>query len=124
MGVQDAFCKAPRLEQGKAEQHGISHASPDSRADVAGHGDIPHQHRIDTHADNDQKRLESQGEQGAEIVLSHLPPFPVEHGRHGDRGYGSHQINLHHTAIDDDKNTDGQRPHGNADKKALEPQAE
>ena len=39
-------------------------------------------------------------------------------------GASGRAVNLDHTAINDDKDTDIQRPHGNADKERLEPQAE
>ena len=39
-------------------------------------------------------------------------------------GASGRAVNLDHTAINDDKDTDIQRPHGNADKEGLEPQPE
>ena len=39
-------------------------------------------------------------------------------------GASGRAINLDHPAVNDNENADGQRPHGNADEKGLEPQAE
>ena len=39
-------------------------------------------------------------------------------------GASGRAVNLDHTAINDDKDTDIQRPHVNADKDGLEPQPE
>lgn len=39
-------------------------------------------------------------------------------------GASGRAVNFDHTAINDDENADIQRPHGNADKERLEPQAE
>ena len=46
--------------------------------------EIPfHQHRIDAHTDHNEERLEAQGQQGAEIVLSRVSPLPVRHVANG-----------------------------------------
>ena len=124
MGVEHALCEAAGLEQGEAQKDGVPHASPDRRADVAVHGDVLHQDGVDAHAYDNEECLEAQGEQGAQVILAHLPPFPVEHGRHGQRGHARYKINFHHAPVDDDENADGQRPHGDPHEKALEPQAE
>ena len=47
MAAEDGFCKAARFEQGKTQQHRISHASPDRPDGVAVGGDTLDQHRID-----------------------------------------------------------------------------
>ena len=39
-------------------------------------------------------------------------------------GASGRAVDLNHTAINDDKDTDIQRPHGNADKEGLEPKPE
>lgn len=39
-------------------------------------------------------------------------------------GASGRAVNLDHTAINDDKDADIQRPHGNADKEGLEPKPE
>ena len=39
-------------------------------------------------------------------------------------GASGRAVDLDHTAINNDKDTDIQRPHGNANKEGLEPQSE
>ena len=39
-------------------------------------------------------------------------------------GASGRAVDLNHTAINDDKDTDIQRPHGNADKEGLKPKPE
>ena len=39
-------------------------------------------------------------------------------------GASGRAVDFNHTAINNDKDTDIQRPHGNADKEGLEPQPE
>ena len=51
MAAEDGFCKAARFEQGKTQQHRISHASPDRPDGVAVGGDTLDQHRIDGDTD-------------------------------------------------------------------------
>src|SRR5699024_159492 len=80
--------------------------------------------RIDAHADNNEKCLKAQGHQGAQVVLAHAAPFPAHHGRHRDGSHRGHEIDFHHPAINDDEYADGERPHGNAHKQGLKPQAE
>ena len=124
MGVEHRFTEAAGLKQGKAQQHGIANTAPYRCNHISFRCNILHQHRVDADTDNDEERLEAQGEQGTQVVLAHLPPFPVGHGRHGDRRNGCDQVDFHHAAIGDDENTDGKRPHGNAHKQTLEPQTE
>ena len=124
MCVEDGFCHGARLEERKAQQHGVAHAGPDGLADVRVHGDVPHEHGVDRDADDDEKRLKTERQQAAQIVLSALAPLLVHHGRHRDRRNRGREINFDHASVDDDKDADRQHPHGRADEKALEPQAE
>ena len=92
MGPEQGFCKAAGLEQGVAQQDRIAHAPPDGRGYVVtGCGDALHQHRIDAHADHNEKGLEAQGQQGAKVVLPRGAPFPVDHRGKGNRPYGCDQ---------------------------------
>ena len=50
--------------------------------------------------------------------------FPNIRCSHWNRSHRSHKVDLDHTAINNDKDTDIQRPHGNANKEGLEPQSE
>ena len=122
-GLRNAFVRTLGLEEGKTQQDRIAHTAPDSHDDVGFSGDILYQHGINRHADDDEKCLEAQGKQRTQIVLSHAARFLAHHGSHRDRGNRSHKVNLNHTAIDHDKDTDIQRPHGNANHKRLCPQA-
>ena len=124
MCVEYGFGQAAGFEQCEAQQHGIAHAAPDRHDDVLLGGDVLHQYGVDCHADDNQKRLEAQRQQAAQVVLAHAAPFLAHHGRHRDGGHRRDKVNFDHTAINDDENADIQRPHGNADKKRLEPQAE
>ena len=110
MGIEYGTGKAAGFEQAEAEQHGIAHAGPDGGTDVAGHGNILHQHRVDRHAYHKEKRLEAQGKKGTQIVLSHLSPFPVDHGRHGNRGHRGNEEHFNHSSIGNDENADGDGP--------------
>ena len=51
-------------------------------------GDVLHQHGVDRHTDDNEERLEAQGQQAAQVVLAHAAPFLAHHGRHRD---GSHR---------------------------------
>ena len=53
---------------------------------VAAYGDPLNEHRIDGDAHKNQHSLEFNGKQGLQIVLAHAAQFPVEEGRHGQRG--------------------------------------
>ena len=102
--------KAAGFEQAEAEQHGIAHAGPDGGTDVAGHGNILHQHRVNCHAYHNEKRLEAQGKKGTQIVLPHLSPFPVDHGCHWNGCYGGDEEHFNHSSIGNNKNADGDGP--------------
>ena len=58
-----------------------------------------YQHRVDAHADHNEKCLEAQGQQGAEIILPRIAPFPVYHRGEGDRPYGGHKVNFNQRAL-------------------------
>ena len=87
-------------------------------------GDVLHQYGVNRHADNDEKCLEPQSQQAPQVVLSHSAPFLAHHGCHWNGCHRGHKVYLDHTAINDDKDADIQRPHGNADKERLDPQAD
>ena len=123
MCVEDGFCHGARLEERKAQQHGVAHAGPDGLADVLVHSDILHEHSIDRDADDNEKRLKAERQQAAQIIFTALAPLLVHHGRHRDWCNRGREIDLDHASIDDDKDADRQHPHGRADEKALEPQA-
>ena len=73
MCVEDALGKGTGFEQREAEQHCISHASPDRIADVAADGDVLHQHGIDGDTDDDEERLKAECKQTAQIIAPSAP---------------------------------------------------
>ena len=124
MGIEDGFGKTSGLKQGETEQNGIAQGGPYSLDDVSFRGDVLHQDGINADTDHDEKGLECQGQKGAKIILSHTAPFPVDHGGHGDGSHRRDQIDLDHSAIDDQEDTDTQGLHGKADKQTLKPESE
>ncbi len=91
MRIEDGFCEASGLEKRKAQQHRVAHTRPDCLADVRAHADAFYQNSVNRHADDDEKALKAQREQGAKIVLAHAARFPVQHRRHRDRRDGAHE---------------------------------
>ena len=88
MRPEQALCEAAGAKQRVAQQHRIAQTLPDGHGDIVPHGDILHQHRVDAHADHNEKRLEAQGQQGLQIVLPRLAPLTVGHRGKGDRPHG------------------------------------
>ena len=124
MRGQHTFSEAPGLEQGKAQQHRVPHARPDRLAYIRAGADTPYQDSVDRYADHNQKCLETEGEQRFEVVLPHTAKLFGHHRRHGDGGHAGDEINLDHAPKGDDEDADGERPHGNAHKERLNPQAQ
>ena len=91
MRPEQAFCKAAGLEQGVAQQYRVAHALPDRHGDIIPHGDILHQHRIDADADHNKKCLKAQRQQGLQVILPRMAPFPVDHRGKRDRPHGHGQ---------------------------------
>ena len=120
MGAHDRFGQASSLEEREAQKHRIAHDTPDASDDVIRKGDCLDQHRIDADADHDQEALEAQSEQGSQIVLADVALFPVAERRERDRSKAGHEIDLHHTAIDDDKDRHGQDRGADLNDKALQ----
>ena len=110
MGIENTLVKGTGLKQAETQQYRVAHAGPDGCADVVDGGDVLHQHCVDGHADDDEKRLEAQGQQRSEIILPHVAPFLSQHGRHGNGRDGSHKINLDHASIDHNEDADGDGP--------------
>src|SRR5699024_10023442 len=91
MRYEKCFTEAARLEERKAKQNGIAHVRPHGGAHVGLGGNALHQHGIDGHADDDEKCLEPQGQQGSEIILPHAAELPSHHGSHGNGRNGGHE---------------------------------
>ena len=67
---------------------------------------------------------EAYGKQGAQIVLPDLSHLPMGDRCHRNGGQTGEQIDFQHSAIHQHKNDDPQHPHGNANDRGLEPQAQ
>ena len=63
MCVENALCKASRLEQGKAEYHGVGGYAENGTVQVCRYCHLVYKHGIDTHAYHDEKALYAQCEQ-------------------------------------------------------------
>ena len=122
MCIEDGLCKAASLKEREAQQHRITHTSPDGVHDVRTHGDVFDQYRINAHTDDDEKRLKCKRQQGTEIVLSHAAPLPIHHSSHGDGRNRCDKVNLDHTPIDHHEDAYCEGAHGQPHKQALEPQ--
>ena len=124
MRPENLFGHAAGFEQGKAQQHRIADARPDSRYYIGSYRDGMHQHRVNRHADDDEKRLKAQGKQRPKVILSHLTPVVIHHGRHGNGGKRRDNVDFHHPAIDDHENADAERLNSYAHEESLKPQAQ
>lgn len=93
--------KASRFEQGKTQQYRVPHHAPDGGDDVVAEGYCLHQYRIDADTDHDEESLEPEGKERPEIVLPDLALLPVAEGCERDWRKAGHQIDFHHTPIDD-----------------------
>ena len=106
MCIENGFCEAAGLKERKAQQDRIAHAAPDGHNDVGFGGNTLHQHGVNRHAHHNEHPLETDSEQGLEIVVAHVSDLPVHAGGEGNGGKACHQINLNHAPVDDDENHD------------------
>ena len=72
MCVEDAAGEGAGLEQGEAEQDGVPNDTPDGCDGVGCEGDALNQNSVDTDADHDEKALQTQSQQTAQVVLTDL----------------------------------------------------
>ena len=122
MGPEDTPGDTARFEQHETQKHRVAHSAPNGADGVAAGGDALDEHRVDRHAHQDEQPLESDGEQGLDVVLAHAPQLPVGKGRHRDGGQTGHDVDFQHTAIHDNENDDVQRKHTHLDKNGLHEQ--
>ena len=123
MRPEQGLGEAAGLEKREAQEDRVPHTAPDGAGNVvAAQGDALHQHRVDAHADHNEERLEAQGQQGAEIVLPRVAPFPVHHRGKGDGTNRGHQIDFNHPSVDHQEDADGEDLRTQPHKDALEPQ--
>ena len=121
MGAEQRFGQAARFEQCETQQHGVAHTGPDGPGNIAACGNTLHQDRIDPHAHHNEERLESQGKQGAKVVLPRGAPIPISHGGKGNGADRGSQVHFDHASVNDQHDADGQCVHGQAHKQGLEP---
>ena len=72
MGVEDAAGEGAGLEQGEAEQDGVPNDTPDGCDGVGCKGNALDEHRVNADADHDEKALQTQSQQTAQVVLTDL----------------------------------------------------
>ena len=124
MRSEDGFCHGACLEQAETKQNGVAHNAPNGVDGIPGYRHALDQHRINRHADEDEKALKTQRKQALQIVLPHVRLLVVAEGRHRDGRKAYHAVDLDHTSVDDDKNDDAQYPHGDADEETLQEKPE
>ena len=124
MRSEDGFRHGAGLEQAETEQNGVAHNAPNGVDGIPGNRYALDQHRINRHADEDEKALKAQCEQTFQVVLPHVALLVVAEGRHGDGRKAHHAVDFNHTPVDDDKNDDAQYPHGDADEETLQEKPE
>ena len=86
MGIEYGTGHAARLKEREAQQHRVAHARPDGIAHITVQGNVLHQYRVDGNTYNDKERLEAQGKQAAQVVLTHLAPLVVHHYKEINHG--------------------------------------
>ena len=124
MSAEYAFRNRPCFEQHKGQQHRIAHAAPNGSDGISRGSNTLYQHRIDADTQQNEQPLETNGKQGFEVVLAHAAHLTVGKGSNRDGRKTGHHVDLQHTAIDDYKNNDVQRPHGNVDQQRLHEKAQ
>ena len=73
MCVENAAGEGAGLEQGEAEQDGVTNDAPNRGDGVGCKRNALDEHRVDAHADHDEKALQTQSQQAAQVVLTDLP---------------------------------------------------
>ena len=72
MCVEDAAGESAGLEQGEAEQDGVPNDTPDGCDGVGCKRNALDEHRVNAYADHDEKALQTQSQQTAQVVLADL----------------------------------------------------
>ena len=78
---------------------GVAQIFPVNRAHTSVDDGLFHRHEAvlaahDQLAQGQDEALKAQHQQASKVILAHLPPFPVGHGRHGDGRDGGHAVDL------------------------------
>ena len=121
---ENGFRHGACLEQAETKQDGVAHNAPNGVDGIPGNCHALDQHRINSHADEDEKALKTQRKQAFQIVLPHVALLVVAEGCHGNGRKAYHAVNFNHSSVDDDENHDGQDAHGDADEEGLQEKPE
>ena len=124
MRSENGFRHGTGLEQAETKQNGIANNVPNGVDGIPGNRHALDQHRINRHADEDEKALKTQRKQAFQVVLPHVRLLVVAEGRHRDGCKAHHAIDLNHSSVHDDENNDAQYPHGDADEETLQEKPE
>ena len=124
MRSEDGFCHGAGLKQAETEQNGVAHNAPNGVDGIPGNRHALDQHRINRHADEDEKALKTQRKQAFQVVLPHVRLLMVAPCCHGDGRKTYHAVDLDHAPVHDHKNDDAQYPHGDSDEEGLQKQPE
>ena len=75
------------FEQGETEDNGIGCKGEYRAVQVVRYYHVVYQNRVNADAYHYEEALKTDSEQGFEVVVSYLPPFPVRHSCKRDRRY-------------------------------------
>ena len=77
---------------------------------------VVYQNRVNADAYHNEEALKTDSEQGFEVVVSYLPPFPVSHSCKRDRRYRTVKVNFYHAPVEDNGYQYGHDFHAQAHK--------
>ena len=124
MCVEYGLADCAGLEKREAQQHRISGTLPDSNMKICPTPNLPNQHSIDRHADHNEKALQTKSHEAAQVVVAHLPPFPVGHGSKGNCANRAVDVNFYHPPHQHNHHAEGQNGHGDFQQHRLHQQTE
>ena len=75
------------FEQGETEDNGIGCKGEYRAVQIVRYYHVVYQNRVNADAYHNEEALKTDSEQGFEVVVSYLPPFPVRHCCKRDRRY-------------------------------------
>ena len=124
MCAENRFCHRAGFEQAETEQDSVAYNAPNGVDGIPRNRYRLYQHRINCHADEDEKALKTQCKQAFQVVLPHVALLVVAPCCHGDGRKAHHAVNFNHTSVDDDEDHNAQYPHGDADEETLQKKSE
>src|SRR5699024_10797533 len=120
MCVENAAGEGAGLEQGEAEQDGVTNDAPNGCDGVGCKGDALNQNSVNADANHNEETLQAQSQQAAQVVLADLALLFTAEGRKRDGGQTHGEIDLYYAAIHDDKNRYTENLHGKAGEEGLQ----